>query len=43
MKKSVTSLIYVYRPLHRQVVSGASGSTKQKYIKTMKKGLDQLS
>lgn len=43
MKKSPTSLIYVYRLLNRQVVSGARGSAKQKYIKTMAKGLDQLS
>lgn len=43
MKKSLTSLIYVYRPLNRQVVSGARGSAKQKYIKTMAAGLDQLS
>lgn len=26
MKKSLTSLIYVYRPLNRQVVSGARGA-----------------
>lgn len=26
LKKSLTSLIYVYRPLNRQVVSGAQGA-----------------
>ena len=36
-------MIYVYGPLNRQVVSGAQGSTKHKYIKTMEKGSLQLS
>lgn len=29
MKKSLTSLIYVYRLLNRQVVSGARGALKR--------------